>query len=57
LSATPGDSFDCAGMRWVQAKAEALLHLRCIALNGDWEHFFAWTCKRTGLCGFATPTA
>lgn len=42
-----GERFDCAGMRWVQAKAEALLHLRCIELNGDWEHFFAWTCKRT----------
>jgi hypothetical protein len=41
-----GERFDCAGMRWVQAKAEALLHLRCIELNGDWQHFFAWTQKR-----------
>jgi hypothetical protein len=23
--------------------AEALLHLRCIALNGDWENFITWT--------------
>lgn len=42
-----GERFDCAGMRWLQAKAEALLQLRCIELNGDWDHFFAWTCKQT----------
>jgi hypothetical protein len=37
-----GERFDCAGMRWVQAKAEALLHLRCIELNGDWQKFVLW---------------
>ena len=37
-----GERFDCAGMRWVQEKAEALLHLRCIELNGDWEKFVNW---------------
>jgi hypothetical protein len=37
-----GERFDCSGMRWVQGKAEALLHLRCIELNGDWERFVAW---------------
>jgi hypothetical protein len=37
-----GERFDCAGMRWVQKKAEALLHLRCIELNGDWECFVNW---------------
>jgi hypothetical protein len=37
-----GERFDCAGMRWTQAKAEALLHLRCIELNGDWPKFVAW---------------
>jgi hypothetical protein len=42
-----GERFDCAGMRWRQDKAEPLLHLRCIELNGDWEHFFAWTQKHT----------
>jgi hypothetical protein len=41
-----GERFDCAGMRWRQDKAQALLHLRCIELNGDWQHFFAWTQKR-----------
>jgi hypothetical protein len=29
-------------MRWVRGKAEAVLHLRCIELNGDWETFEAW---------------
>jgi uncharacterized protein UPF0236 len=41
-----GERFDCSGMRWCREKAEALLHLRCIELNGDWQHFFAWTQKR-----------
>lgn len=37
-----GERFDCAGMRWLQEKAEALLHLRCIELNGDWDRFVTW---------------
>jgi hypothetical protein len=36
------ERFDCAGMRWTQAKAEALLHLRCIELNGDWQKYVSW---------------
>ncbi len=42
-----GERFDCAGMRWLQKKAEALLHLRCIELNGDWQKFVTWTQRRT----------
>ena len=41
-----GERLDCSGMRWIQAKAEALLHLRCIELNGDWERFCAWAHER-----------
>ncbi len=41
-----GERFDCSGMRWRRDKAEALLHLRCIELNGDWQHFFAWAQTR-----------
>ena len=37
-----GERLDCSGMRWIPERAEALLHLRCIELNGDWERFFAW---------------
>jgi hypothetical protein len=42
-----GERFDCAGMRWIQEKAEALLHLRCIELNGDWDKFASWFQRRT----------
>jgi hypothetical protein len=37
-----GERFDCSGMRWVKEKAEPLLHLRCIELNGDWQKFVDW---------------
>jgi len=37
-----GERFDCSGMRWIPGKAEALLHLRCIELNGDWQRFIVW---------------
>lgn len=37
---------DCSGMRWIPERAEALLHLRCIELNGDWDQFFEWGYKR-----------
>jgi hypothetical protein len=37
-----GERLDCAGMRWIPGRAEAVLHLRCIELNGDWEGFIAW---------------
>ena len=38
-----GERMDCSGMRWIPERAEALLHLRCIELNGDWDHFFQWS--------------
>ena len=41
-----GERLDCSGMRWIPERAEALLHLRCIELNGDWEHFFEWGYQR-----------
>jgi len=30
---------DHGGMRWIKERAEALLQLRCIDANGDWEAF------------------
>lgn len=42
-----GERLDCSGMRWVQGKAEAVLHLRCIELNGDWDKFVKWQQGRT----------
>jgi hypothetical protein len=41
-----GERMDCAGMRWLQGKGEALLQLRCIELNGDWDRFIAWVQER-----------
>ncbi|OWK41083.1 hypothetical protein [Fimbriiglobus ruber] len=38
-----GERMDCAGMRWIPGRAEALLHLRCIELNGDWDEFVAFS--------------
>ena len=38
-----GERTDCSGMRWIPERAEALLHLRCVELNGDWDRFFEWT--------------
>ena len=35
-----GERLDCSGMRWREDKAEAILHLRCIEVNGLWDHFF-----------------
>ena len=34
--------FDCAGMRWIRERAEALLQLRAIEVNGHWEEFIAF---------------
>ena len=34
--------FDSGGMRWIRERAEALLQLRCIDLNGDWVAFMAF---------------
>lgn len=36
---TIGKRFDHGGMRWIRDRAEALLQLRCIELNGDWDAF------------------
>lgn len=32
---------DHGGMRWIKERAEAVLQLRCIEVNGDWEAFVA----------------
>ena len=34
--------FDHGGMRWIRERAQALLQLRCIDQNGDWEAFLSW---------------
>jgi hypothetical protein len=34
--------FDEGGMRWIRERAEPLLQLRCIEINGDWDAFVAF---------------
>src|SRR6266498_1263494 len=37
-----GGRFDQGGMRWIKERAEALLQLRCLEVNGDWDAFIDW---------------
>jgi hypothetical protein len=37
-----GARFDHGGMRWIRERAEPLLQLRCIEINGDWGAFIQW---------------
>jgi hypothetical protein len=41
-----GERWDGSGMRRREGKAEAILHLRCIEVNGLGDHFFAWSYER-----------
>lgn len=37
-----GARFDFGGSRWIRERAEALLQLRCIEKNGQWDAFVTW---------------
>ena len=39
--------FDSGGMRWIKERAEHLLQLRCIEVNGDWDAFIEFVHDRT----------
>jgi hypothetical protein len=39
--------FDTGGMRWIKARAEALLQLRCIEVNNDWAAFIEFVHDKT----------
>jgi hypothetical protein len=41
-----GKRCDHGGMRWIRERAEALLQLRCIEINGDWERFAEFAHKQ-----------
>jgi hypothetical protein len=41
-----GERRDWSGMRWRPERAEVVLPLRCIELNGDGERFLAWRDQR-----------
>ena len=38
--------FDQGGMRWIPERAQALLQLRCIDQNGDWDTFLTWAMRK-----------
>ncbi len=38
-----GERLDDSGMRWIEERAEAVLLLRCIEVNGDWGDFMRWS--------------
>ena len=37
-----GERLDSSGMRRIEERAEAVLLLRCIEVNGDWEALMRW---------------
>ena len=37
-----GKRCDQGGMRWIRERAEAVVQLRCIEVNGDWDRFSRW---------------
>jgi len=39
--------FDSGGMRWIKERAEALLQLRCIEVNNDWDKFILYVHDKT----------
>jgi len=39
--------FDSGGMRWIRERAEALLQLRCIEVNNDWDNFISYVHDKT----------
>jgi hypothetical protein len=40
------DRMEESGMRWVMAGAKAMLGLRCISINGDWDQFMEFNIQR-----------
>jgi hypothetical protein len=47
---------DHGGMRWIKERAEALLQLRCIDANGDWEAFVNFVHDKTRAKAITTGT-
>jgi hypothetical protein len=41
--------FDSSGMRWIRERAEALLQLRCVEINGDWDAFVSFVARRIAI--------
>lgn len=50
-----GVRLDGPGMRWGRDRAEAVLHLRCILINGVWDDFAAYLAKQSDFRLHAQP--
>jgi len=50
-----GLRLDKGGMRWIRERAQAVLQLRCIEINGHWDDFIRWT--QTQLHATSSPIA
>jgi hypothetical protein len=37
---------DHGGMRWTRERAQAVIQLRCIDVNGHWDLFVPWALRR-----------
>jgi len=48
--------FDSGGMRWIKERSEALLQLRCIEINGDWDAFISFVHDKTNELAQQTKT-
>ena len=49
------DRCELSGMRWTIAGAEALLHLRCVHENDDWDAFHAFRRRQRHRRLYAVP--
>lgn len=50
-----GVRLDGPGMRWGRDRAEAILHLRCVLINGQWSAFEAFLASRSDFRLHAQP--
>jgi hypothetical protein len=48
--------FDSGGMRWIKDRSEALLQLRCVEVNGDWDGFISFVHDKTNEQARQTQT-
>lgn len=46
---------DGPGMRWGRERAERVLHLRCVLINGQWDDFTQYLARRPALLLAAQP--
>jgi len=49
-----GRRCDHGGMRWIKERSEAILQLRCIELNGNWDDFIRYVHDKTQRSGRET---